>query len=304
MMRLLGLGLSLCLAFSAPLAAQERTRLGTGWLLTNDIFGDTHDRWQTGSFASSRVWGPGWQGALPPKFGEILELRFGGQIVSPENISRPAPGDRPFAGILSLGLHTHFARGATEVSLGGDVAVTGPQTGLDDFQGLLHDILGGNDIGNRVSSRQVANDVNPTVVGEVGHVFQLGGARVRPFVEGRAGIETLLRAGFDVTLGRFGAESLMVRDVVTGHRYEAVPSWEPGVSVVFGADTAHVSDSELLRGARGYDLTDARTRIRGGVHWQGERGSSLFYGLTWLGKEFEAQRDPQLVGSVRLRLNF
>lgn len=304
MTRLVGLALLFCVAFSAPLSAEGRTRLGHGWLLTNDIFGDTHDRWQTGSFASSRVWGPGWQGHLPGGFGEILELRFGGQIVSPENISRPAPGDRPFAGILSLGLHTHFARGATEFALGGDLAVTGPQTGLDDFQGFLHDVLGGNDIGNRVSRQQVSNDVNPTLVAEAGHVFHLGGARLRPFVEGRAGIETMVRAGFDLTIGGFGAESLMVRDVVTGHRYEAVPSWEPGLSVVVGADTARVTDSELLRAGRGYDLVDARNRVRGGVNWQGERGTSVFYGLTWLGKEFEAQRQGQLVGSMRLRLNF
>ena len=29
--------------------AQGRERIGYGWLATNDIFGDLHDRWQTGS---------------------------------------------------------------------------------------------------------------------------------------------------------------------------------------------------------------------------------------------------------------
>ncbi|WP_135505977.1 lipid A-modifier LpxR family protein [Roseovarius aestuariivivens] len=303
MTRLLGFALAALFVMTAPLNAEGRTRIGYGWMLTNDIFGDTHDRWQTGSFASSRVWGPDWQGRLPEGFGDILELRFGGQIVSPENIARPTPGDRPFAGVLSLGLHTHFARGATQFALGGDIAVTGPQTGLDDFQGLLHDVLGGRDMSNRVSRRQVSNDVNPTAVAEIGHVVDLGGARLRPFVEGRWGLETLVRAGVDVTIGAFGAKSLMVRDVVSGHRYEAVPSWQPGTSVVFGADMAHVAESELLRSGRGYQL-EARNRVRAGVNWQGERGTSVFYGLTWLDKEFKAQRKGQVVGSVRLRLNF
>lgn len=304
MTRLFSVLLALMILMTASPNAEARERLGHGWLVTNDILGDSHDRWQAGSFASSRVWGPAWQGHLPRGFGEILELRFGGQIVAPENIARPARGDRPFAGLLSLGLHTHFSRGATRFALGGDVVVTGPQTGLDDFQGLVHDVLGGNEMSRRVRRQQVSNDVNPTLVGEAGHLVTLGGMRLRPFVEGRWGVETLLRAGVDVTVGPLGSRGLMVRDVVSGHLYEAVPDRMPGASFVFGADTAHVLDSDLLRAGRGFDLTDARNRVRAGVNWQGERGASLFYGLTWLGEEFEAQREGQVVGSVRLRLNF
>ena len=304
MTRLFTLALAALTMLTVPLAVQASDRLGQGWLLTNDILGDTHDRWQTGSFASSRVWGSMPGGALPRGVGDVLEFRFGGQVVSPENIARPAPGDRPFAGVLSFGLHTHFARGATHFALGGDIVVTGPQTGLDDFQGALHDVLGGNDIGDQVRRRQVSNDVNPTLVGEVGHVLDLGGARLRPFVEGRWGVETLMRAGVDLTIGTFGARGLMVRDVVSGHRYDVVSTPGPGTSFIIGADTAHVFDSELLRAGRGVELTDARNRVRAGINWEGARGTSLFYGLTWLGEEFEAQREGQIVGSMRLRLNF
>ncbi len=304
MTRLLSFFLVFMIFMAGSPRVEARERLGHGWLLTNDILGDSHDRWQAGSFASSRVWGPSWEGHLPGGFGEIVELRFGGQIVAPESLARPARGDRPFAGVLSLGLHTHFSRGATQFALGGDVVVTGPQTGLDDFQGLLHDVLGGSEMSNRARRQQVSNDVNPTLVGEIGHRVTLGGMRMRPFVEGRWGLETLLRAGVDLTIGSFGSRSLMVRDVVSGHLYEAVPDRTPGASVVLGADTAHVFDSELLRAGRGFDLTEARNRVRAGVNWQGERGASVFYGLTWLGEEFEAQREGQVVGSVRLRLNF
>ncbi|WP_428514898.1 lipid A-modifier LpxR family protein [Roseovarius sp.] len=286
--------------------AGPRERIGYGWLATNDIVGDLHDRWQTGSIQTSRVWGPGWNGRLPQGFGEVLELRFGGRVVAPQNLNTPAPGDRPFGGALSLGLHTHFARGAMDYAVGADVVVTGPQTGLDDFQKFLHEALGGRDISGRVRRNQVSNDVNPELVMEAGRAFDLGGnAEIRPFVEGRWGFETLARVGFDMTIGQRGRGGLLVRDPVTGQRYVAVQGNEaPGASFVFGADTAYVDSSELLNRDRGLQLTDARTRVRTGVNWQGEGGSTIFYGLTWLGKEFEAQKESQLVGSVRLRLRF
>ncbi|MGK7654299.1 lipid A-modifier LpxR family protein [Roseovarius sp. B08] len=286
--------------------ATPRERIGYGWLATNDIFGDLHDRWQTGSVSTSRIWGRGWDGRLPQGFGEVLELRFNGRIVSPQNLNRPAPGDRPFGGALSLGLHTHFARGAMDYVVGVDVVVTGPQTGLDDLQKFLHDYLGGRNISGRVRRNQVGNDVNPELVMEAGRSFDLGGnAELRPFVEGRWGFETLARVGFDMTIGQRGRDGLLVRDPVTGQRYVAVQGSEaPGASFVFGADVAYVDSSELLNRDRGIQLTDARTRVRTGVNWQGKRGGTVFYGLTWLGEEFEAQKEGQLVGSVRLRLNF
>ena len=86
--------------------AQGRERIGYGWLATNDIFGDLHDRWQTGSVATSRIWGRGWDGHLPQGFGEVLELRFNGRIVSPQNLNRPAPGDRPLRVHEALGAWT------------------------------------------------------------------------------------------------------------------------------------------------------------------------------------------------------
>ncbi|MEQ8256737.1 MAG: DUF2219 family protein [Roseovarius confluentis] len=286
--------------------AGPRERIGFGWLTTNDIGGDFHDRWQTGSLTTSRVWGPGWSGRLPQGFGEVLELRLGGRIVSPQNLTNPATGDRPFAGVLSVGLHTHFARGPMDYAVGVDVNVTGPQTGLDDFQRNLHDVLGGRNISDRVRRNQVSDDVNPELVMETGRAFDMGGnAEIRPFVEGRWGFETLARVGFDLTIGRRGRDGLLVRDPVTGQRYVAVQGVEaPGASFVFGADVAYVDSSELLNRDRGIQLTDARTRVRGGVNWQGKGGSTIFYGLTWLGEEFEAQKESQLVGSLRLRLRF
>ena len=77
----------------------------------------------------------------------------------------------------------------------------------------------------------------------------------------------------------------------------------PGFSYVLGGDIAHVQDSAFLPEDRGYDLTATRSRLRTGVHWQGERNAA-FYGLTWMSKEFKAQDGSQVVGSVRLDFKF
>lgn len=285
--------------------AGDRQYLGHGRLLTNDVLGDTNDRWRTGSYAASRVWGPEWAGRLPDRFGQVLEFRFNGEILAPENLTRPAPGDRPYAGVLSFGLHTHFLVARTELSVGADLVVTGPQTGLDELQPVLHDVLGGRDLSKATRKAQIGNDVTPTLVAEAGREFTLAGqTRLRPFIEGRWGIETLVRAGADLTIGPVGVDGLMIREPVTGQRYRVIDNPFAGLAFVIGADVAYVEDSEFLPESRGFTLTDERTRVRAGVHWENRKGASAFYGLTWLSEEFQAQREGQFVGSVRLNVKF
>ena len=96
---------------------------------------------------------------------------------------------------------------------------TGPSTGIGRFQRWVHQIL---DLDKPALGNQISNGLHPTISGEVGRSFAVGSAVLRPFVEAQAGAETLLRAGADLTVGRFGAGSLMVRDVVTGQRYSTI----------------------------------------------------------------------------------
>ena len=298
---------AICIALMAlpqEAGAQTRERIGYGRLITNDYIGDGRDRWRSGAVASSRVWGRGWSGALPYDFGDILELRLGAQIIAPENLVNPAPGDRPYAGALSLGLHTHFERAGLELTLGSDLVMTGPQTRLDDLQASFHDLVGVNKASSLTRNGQVGNDIHPTLVGEAGREVTLGAnARMRPFIEARAGAETLLRAGVDVTFGALGQGELLVRDPVTGQRYRSVKGDAAGYAFVMGADIAAVSDSVFLPASSGVQALDRRTRLRAGMHWQGDR-AAVFYGLTWLGKEFEGQDEGQVLGSIRLDLNF
>ncbi|PKQ12580.1 MAG: DUF2219 domain-containing protein [Alphaproteobacteria bacterium HGW-Alphaproteobacteria-1] len=304
MTRLFAFALGMSVALAGMAGAEGRSRIGYGLIFTNDLIGDGDDRWRSGSVASSRIFAPGWDGQAPSRFGELLELRFNGEIIAPEDLSTPAPVDRPYAGALSLGLHTHIQRAQMEYALGADLVVTGSQTGLDDFQDWLHGIVGGDDISRATKRAQVDDGFHPTGVFEAGRSFDLGPARLRPFAEARMGVETLVRAGADLTFGSLTRGELLVREPVTGQRYRAVRQDVPGHAFILGADFAWVEDSEFFPGRAAVTPEDYRARVRGGVHWEGRSGASLFYGLTWLSEEFEEQNEGQVVGSLQFRLRF
>ncbi|WP_050928346.1 lipid A-modifier LpxR family protein [Aestuariivita boseongensis] len=281
-----------------------RERLGYGRLTTNDMFGDGKDRWRTGSLTTSRVWGYGWDGRAPSRFGDLIELRLQGQIIAPVDLVNVNLADRPWAGALQAGLHTHFMMGEADVSVGGDLVVIGPQTNLDDFQDALHQLVNVRSPSDNVLNNQIGNRIRPTLVVEAGRSYAWSDRfRFRPFAEGRAGDETLVRVGADLTFGVMGLGELMVRESITGHRYRAVKGENEGLSFVLGADIAHVFDSVYLPENRGYQLVETRERVRLGVQYQNQ-GTGLFYGLTWLGEEFVGQTDDQLVGSLKLDIRW
>lgn len=301
---LLTIGISTA-ALAEDVVPGARTKLGYGLVFVNDQIGDGKDRWRTGSVASSRVWGVGWQGKLPQQPGEILEFRFLAEVMSPENIVNPAIGDRPYAGTISLGLHTHFeTAGGIEMALGGDLVVIGPQTRVDEFQTAVHDVLGMASASAATLNAQIADQIRPTATLEMARDFGVGASTsIRPFAELRGGVETYARVGFDVRIGSVGQGELLTRDPVTGHRIRVVRDQTPGMAFVIGADVAKVWESTYLPESRGFVLSDSRARARLGLHWQGEE-NMIFYGLTWLGEEFEGQNGTQVVAALQFSLNF
>ena len=286
----------------SPDTWQVRPVLGFGRLFNNDALGDGEDRWRTGSYTISQISGPAWRGTLPG-FGEILEVRLRGEIIASSNLRDPGPGDRRYAGILALGLHTHFSIGQAEASLGADLVVTGPQTGLGAFQTTVHEWIGAPVPGGL--GEQISNGFHPTMVAEFGRSLQISdNSTVRPFVELRAGDETLARIGADLAVGGYSKGSLMLRDTTTGQRYRGVRGYGAGgMSLLLGGDIAHVADSIYLPDSDPLILADTRTRLRAGLHWQGTK-SDIFWGLTWLSKEFDSQPEGQLLGSLTLRMRF
>ena len=292
-----------CAALTLPALAEERVTLGWGRLFTNDALGDAHDRWRTGAYTVSRVRGYSWSADRAEQFGDILEFRARGETIAPVNLSRPAADDRRYAEMLSFGLHTHFDWRGNEVSLGGDLVIIGPQTGISKFQSFVHNLL--NMPKPQVAGNEIGNAVYPTLVAELGRTVALGGnASLRPFVEAQVGLETFVRVGGDLVIGKLGRDDLMLRDPGTGQRYRAVQgNREPALSFVVGGDIAQVFDSKLLPSGESATLSDTRSRLRAGVHWQGKKASA-FYGLSYLGPEFDQQLEGQVVGALNLNLQF
>ncbi|MDQ2067410.1 DUF2219 family protein [Xinfangfangia sp. CPCC 101601] len=292
---------TLALGSGAPAQAQERVSLGWGRLFSNDALGDGADRWRSASYTVSHLRGPLWSGSRPD-FGEILEYRLRSEFISPENLTLGAAGDRRYAGVLTLGLHTHFEMAGLETSLGVDVAITGPQSGMSRLHDGLHDLL---DMPRpMVAADQIPDDAHPTLVAEIGRDIAFGAATLRPFAEAQAGLESFVRIGFDLAIGSYGRGALMLREQSTGQRYRAIKgNPDPGLTLTLGGDVAHVFDSALLPKGGAAVLRDRRERLRAGLAWQGEH-RAIFLGLTWLGKEFVGQRESQVVGSLSLNLTF
>ncbi|MGR3621621.1 lipid A-modifier LpxR family protein [Pseudophaeobacter sp.] len=283
---------------------QQRHKIGYGLMFTNDLMGDGKDRWRTGSLTSSRMYGHDWQGQAPAGFGELLELRIQGQIIAPADLKTPDAGDRPWAGALSFELNNHMQRGGAEIVLGAGIAIVGPQTQLDEFQDWLHDLAGAPQPSASVRANQVGNKFQPLVSAEMGRDLTLSQrSALRPFVEARAGDETYLRAGIDLSYGQLGQGSLSVRESITGQRYSVIHGGGTGLTLTAGADIAYVADSIYLPEGQGYALENSRHRARVGLRWQGQN-MAAFYGLSYLGKEFSTQSEGQLTGSLQLQLRF
>ncbi|MCB1364185.1 MAG: DUF2219 family protein [Rhodobacteraceae bacterium] len=282
----------------------RRQALGYGRLTSNDVIGDGQDRWRTGSVTMSRAYGYEWNGVAPGRLFQLIETRAQGQIIAPDNLRGVDPRDRPYAGALSLGVHSHSSHRGLELALGADLVVIGPQTHLDNLQRELHQMLNKPAPSAAVLAQQIPDTIRPTAVAEIGRRYSFGdNVELRPFAEARAGDETLFRVGADFTFGQVTRGELLSRESITGQRYRVIYGSALGYSFTLGGDMAWVADSVYLPEARGYRLTDRRDRVRAGIHWQG-RSASAFYGLTYLGPEFTGQTEGQVAGSIRVKLRF
>lgn len=284
-------------------SAETRELLGVGKLFTNDYLGDGRDRYQSGSYVRSYVRGPAdWNGE-PQDFGDIREYRLRSAIIASDGMGA-APGDRPYAGVLSVGVHSHFGADTFRGSVGVDITAVGPQTGVSDFQEAAHDFFGLDQA--RFTDTQLSDNFYLGLTAEAAEVLPLSyGLTARPFAELQLGPEGIARVGADVYFGGSIEDDIMIRDVSTGHLYRSLQKGEVGgFSFVLGADMAAVANSVYLPEDRDVVPSDRRGRLRAGVHWHSADDTSIFYGLTYLSPEFEDQPEGQVTGSLKLNFNF
>lgn len=307
--RALALSLSASLLGGAAQAQVEDTgptHLGITQIFTNDWFGmpvgDRYDRWRTGAYQVSGFWGrDDWDGALPYQPFALMEYRFRGEIIAPDNLAAPASSDRLYAPALYFGATTHFDYRGLEISAGADLVLTGDQTGLMDLHDGIHRTFGGSDVD--LQDFMIEDGIYLNVAVEGGRSFEMGPTSVRPFMAAQAGVETLVRAGADIRFGNYDPGSFLIREVTTGQRIIGIPGDSiGGWSFSLGGDVAYVNDSVLLP-SDGPAPEDLRYRLRGGVG-HGFGPADFFYGVTYLSDEFEDQDEGQLVGTMSLMLRF
>ena len=299
--------LAAALLAAAPAAAQDAPRwLGFALTSSNDDFfaAEILDRWRTGAVTAHGVFGTGWTPQAGVGFGEVLEFRVDASIRAPESFEDPAPGDRPYAGAVSFGVHAHGAREGLHYRVGGDLVVTGPQSQMAYLQDHLHERTGLPDV-DEVADNQIGDALYLRLSGEAARPLALGrGLTLRPFAEARAGDETFARIGADMLGGSLGSGGLLVRDEATGQLVEATRGAATGFGWAAGLDIASVLASAYLPDADGYPGPgDAFARARLGAMWAG-RSWSVFAGTAWLGPEFDGQEEGQMVGAVALTLGF
>lgn len=273
-----GLFVPLLLLLSVASAqAGDRVWLGKARIFSNDKLGDGQDRWRSGSYAMSFIRGSDWNGTLPAGLGDLMEYRIRTEIIAPANLITPAAGDRRYVGALSFGSFSHLSVGKTDVSVGLDMVVTGPQTVLGRFQSWVHTALG---MGTpTVLGDQIGNAVYPTLNAEFGRDFVLPGAGknrvvLRPFAETQLGVETFVRLGGDLTFGPAGEGDFQVRDSTTGHRSIAIKGERPrGMSFLLGGDVAQVFSSQYLQPSASYTIQNPRVRLRAGIYSEMKKAS-------------------------------
>lgn len=290
--------------FSSVCFAGDKFTIGTARIFTNDKLGDGQDRWRSGAYAISKMRASEeWSGAFPEEIGSMVEWRFRTDILAPSNLVDGAPDDRRYAGTLTFGLHTYFNRNALDYRMGLDLVAVGPSTGVGSFQKAVHRLIGAPEPGS-VLDDQMDDDIMPTLSGAASRQIRFSEtSSVRPFAEFRVGDETLARIGADFHFGRVGQNDLWLQDVGTGQPFRATFEYVSGISLLVGGDIAYVDSSKYLPPEDGVTLNQSRVRLRAGAHWQGEK-HSIFYGITYLGKEFDEQPEGQIVGSVALRRRF
>ena len=289
-------------SFKSKPAGEKKVQMSS--MITNDFFGDGEDRWRTGSIDVSLTFGGDDQRILPTKAWQRYQVRVRAEIIAPHNLVTPSATGRQYAGVLGLGLFTHFQKKEYDIYYGGELVFVGENTGVGSFQKNFHEALAIAPPSAAILGNQLPNAVYPTLHAGISKSWRGEKSLIRPFAEVQAGVETFVRVGTDAIFGSAMINDFLLRDSVSGQLVNhAKADNSIGFAFLVGADAAYIADSNYLPNSGATKFKEFRPRVRAGVVYETHK-FDMFYGLTWLGKEFEAQPDSQLIGSLNLRMHF
>ncbi len=295
---------TLFLFFGTILAAASASADPTkSSFFTNDFFGDGRDRWRSASYTLFL----GFEGENTG--GVAHDIRIRAEIISPwGSRNQPTGNDRPYVGMLGLGVFVNESFGQLQYNVGAEILATGDQTNIADFQQGFHDLTG---IAGYLPKDMPHEHVGDSVTGMVSAEFARGytlaeGFYFRPFVGAQVGYETFGRVGFDILVDGYADAKRYVRDPISGFLQPASPeraSKMNDMSFLLGADYSYVTHSDFFPHWSDVEMTNERLRARAGVQVR-IRKVSTFFGITYLSKEFESQVESQTIGVLSLEFPF
>ncbi len=270
---------------------------------TNDFFGDGHDRWRSGSYTL-------FLGLEGEKMGGLAhDFRIRAEIISPWGAkTQPDNDDRPYAGMLGFGVFANEEYRGLDINFGGEILFVGDQTGIANLQQGFHEATGiAGYLPKDMPNRRVEDSVTGMLSGEVArNVFFAEEVNFRPFIGAQAGYETFGRVGFDLISGGYAQAERFVRDPVSGFLQPSSPRRAgrmDDMSFLVGADYTYVGHSDFFPDWSDVEMKKQRVRVRAGFQTR-ISSASVFFGFTYLGKEFNSQVESQTIGVFSLEFPF
>lgn len=267
-------------------------------IFANDSLGEQKDRWRTGSHQYSRRY-------FTEDEARSLELRMRTEIVAPSNLELPdVLNDRPYGNVFALGAFQTFSQDNFHYGFGGEVVITGKQTGLERIQETLHDAFG---IAgpSSIDDYKIGNHVYFSARGDARYDVKLNeNLRAIGYAEAGAGFETYARGGVDIVFSQHEL-GYVSRDYASGVPVMKSKSRPKGVqySLIAGGDIARFEDSKLFPSWSNVNMSDTRTRLRAGLLFE-TPNLRVFYGMARLSPEFDEQKEDQIVGMLSLGIDF
>jgi hypothetical protein len=305
-------------------APQREWTVSARW--ENDTFGGTDRFYTDGVALGVSHTGPSWMDTvadwLPWGDGRRTvgyDLAQGMFTPSNKSLNPPNPYDRPYAGVLAVGLALHVENGASYHGLKLVTGVVGPDSLAKEAQDVVHDLIG--DDKSRGWDHQLSNEPIFNLAYEYRHKFHLAGERERwavqasPIAGGWLGnvlvqgqLGGFVRAGFNMP-DDCGPSLVRGMGFMPPPRRDARNKSSDWGFSVYGGGVANVVlrditlDGNTFKDSRSVDKEYFVPAAGIGMSVGNRRFQASFTYIFW-GKEFEGQPEHSKFGSLAVSYFF